>query len=221
MVTLKELYKFVETSKLLGIELGPETHEQISELEEEIIEEDVLPAILSEIQPLLTAIQRNITLIIEHIPGEPISIKMTREQLPAFDEDLKQLETVETKPILEPELEFKGEDRKSYTIPKHKKGPRTKLEVTLPNGKVVNHHLANVTFMEVIEYLGIQQVQDLNITVNKRNLINNYGPDIRGAKKLSNGMYLDTHSSTQAKMDQLQEINTRLGAGLKIRKVLK
>jgi hypothetical protein len=46
------------------------------ELEEGIIKEEILPALSSDIAPRLNPIQRDLVLVVEYHPGEPISVGM-------------------------------------------------------------------------------------------------------------------------------------------------
>ena len=52
-----------------------------------------------------------------------------------------------------------------YTISPHTKGPRTKIRVTLPGGRVIERPTAAQTFADVIEEMGIEAVRKLNISV--------------------------------------------------------
>ena len=53
--------------------------QQVEELEEEIIKEEILPALSSDIAPRLNPIQRDLVLVVEYHPGEPISVALSRK----------------------------------------------------------------------------------------------------------------------------------------------
>lgn len=52
---------------------------QINEAEENIIREEILPIIGQDIEPTLSQIQRELVLVVEYRPGEPISVALSRK----------------------------------------------------------------------------------------------------------------------------------------------
>jgi len=49
------------------------------ELEEGIIKEEILPALDNDIAPRLEPIKRDLVLVVEYHPGEPISVALSRK----------------------------------------------------------------------------------------------------------------------------------------------
>ena len=49
------------------------------ELEEGIIKEEILPALGNDIAPRLEPIKRDLVLVVEYHPGEPISVALSRK----------------------------------------------------------------------------------------------------------------------------------------------
>ncbi len=61
------------------LELNEEQEKQLSELEEEIIKKEILPALSDDIAPRLEPIKRDLVLVVEYHPGEPISVALSRK----------------------------------------------------------------------------------------------------------------------------------------------
>ncbi len=93
---------------------------------------------------------------------------------------------------------------------------REKVKVTFPNGRVIQYAKVLQTLIDVIEYAGTEKVKELNIPINRSNLITDTvtPPYEISLKPLSNGMYVHTNSSTQTKFAQIQQISNDLHRGL-------
>ena len=55
--------------------------QQVEELEEGIIKEEILPALGNDIAPRLEPIKRDLVLVVEYHPGEPISVALSRRKV--------------------------------------------------------------------------------------------------------------------------------------------
>ena len=101
------------------------------------------------------------------------------------------------------------------------KSKRNKLKVTFPNGEEVCSSIVADTMVEVIRRIGFEKVNMLGIEM--------YGCPLVSSKKMKDekynwsqaepNMYIFTHSNTDKKIIQLQEINHALSLGLRIEKV--
>jgi hypothetical protein len=102
-----------------------------------------------------------------------------------------------------------------YTIAPHTKGAKTVLKVTLPNGKVIQERKASDTFVKTVEFFGIEAVKSLSLITNNAPLI-----DIKDSPKYittqSGRYFVMTHSNTQTKLEQLQQIAKKLGKEITI-----
>lgn len=95
---------------------------------------------------------------------------------------------------------------------------RKKIRVQFPDGTISEENQVVNTYLKVIEFAGPDKVRSLNIVVANDNLITptwtaRYD---KALKKVSNGMYANTCSSTQKKFVQLNEINEKLKLNLLI-----
>ncbi len=63
----------------MGVKLSKDVLQQVEELEEGIIKEEILPALGYDIVLRLEPIKRDLVLIVEYHPGEPISVALSRK----------------------------------------------------------------------------------------------------------------------------------------------
>ena len=99
MTKLEKLYSIIENSKEVGVKLTQEVLQQVEELEEGIIKEEILPALSSDIAPRLNPIKRDLVLVVEYHPGEPISVALSRKAKISEIMDAKTLTPKSSRPI--------------------------------------------------------------------------------------------------------------------------
>lgn len=99
-------------------------------------------------------------------------------------------------------------------------GRKSQYEVCVifPDGRIVKNNWVADTLQEIVEYAGVENVKNLNINASGIPLVSTtldekYG---RNQRKLSNGMYLMTNTSTETKIKQIKEISTAYSLGLKV-----
>ena len=78
MTKLEKLYSIIENSREVGVKLNKEVLQQVEELEEGIIVEEILPVLGKDIAPRLEPIKRDLVLVVEYNPGEPIRVALSR-----------------------------------------------------------------------------------------------------------------------------------------------
>ena len=64
MTKLQKLYSTIQNLKELGLELGDDLLKQTSELEQEIIKNEILPVVSEKIEPIISQIQRELVLVV-------------------------------------------------------------------------------------------------------------------------------------------------------------
>ncbi len=114
------------------------------------------------------------------------------------------------------QLEKERSKKTEKTITSSPKSSLTGLMVTFPNGKVVNNRYAYETLIEVVETVGVQKVVGLGIKHVGLDFITKTKDDFYNQHELADGYLILTHSSTDKKKRQLEEISTKLGLGLKV-----
>ena len=135
MTKLQKLYSTIQNLKELGLELGEDLLKQTSDLEQDIIKNEILPVISEKIEPIIGQIERELVLVVDYVPNEPLSVRITRKR--NFTE---QMETIEIVPNPKVEHNIGTIKRNSPT-----KSAKTNLRVTFPNGKVVENRFAYET----------------------------------------------------------------------------
>ena len=212
MTKLEKLYSIIENSRDVGVKLNKDVLQQVETLEEGIIKEEILPALGSDIAPRLEPIKRELVLVVEYHPGEPISVALSRKTNIAELLDAKVLEQ-------DPQAEHKV--GKKHDKPIKRVNDKTILRVTFPDGTVIADNKAKVTFAETIKRIGLMKVRNLGISFCHVPIVSNtldkkYG---RAQVPVGDGLYVMTHSSTHDKKKQLDKIAKELGIKLKVEEI--
>jgi len=206
MTKLEKLYSTIQNLKELGLELGEDLLKQTNELEQEIIKKEILPVISEKIEPIISQIQRALVLVVDYVPNEPLSVRISRKR--NFSAEM---ETIEIVP--DPQVEHNiGTIKRNAT----KKSSKTNLRVTFPDGKVIENRFAYETLYEVVKLAGTEKVRALGIVQCGVPLVSNTLDNFYNQKEISKGLYLITHSSTVQKRQQIERISEALKLGLKV-----
>ena len=80
MSRLSDLYKAMETLRKEGLSLNEDLEKQVSDLEENIIKKEILPIVTETIAPALKQVQRELVLVVDYVPGIPISVHLSRKR---------------------------------------------------------------------------------------------------------------------------------------------
>ena len=212
MTKLEKLYSIIENSREVGVKLSKDVLQQVEELEEGIIKEEILPALGNDIAPRLKPIKRDLVLVVEYHPGNPISVSLSRKTNIAELIDAKLLEQ-------DPQVEHR--DGVKRRKPVERVNPKTILRVTFPDGAVIEDSKAKITFTKTIQKIGLMRVRNLGIAFCGVPIVSNtldkkYG---RAQVLVEGGLYVMTHSSTHDKKKQLDKIAKELGINLVIEEI--
>lgn len=212
MTKLEKLYSIIENSREVGVKLSKDVLQQVEELEEGIIKEEILPALGNDIAPRLKPIKRDLVLVVEYHPGNPISVSLSRKTNIAELIDAKLLEQ-------DPQVEHR--DGVKRRKPVERVNPKTILRVTFPDGTVIEDPKAKITFTKTIQKIGLMRVRNLGIAFCGVPIVSNtldkkYG---RAQVPVEGGLYVMTHSSTHDKKKQLDKIAKELGINLVIEEI--
>jgi hypothetical protein len=207
MTKLQKLYSSIESLKELGVKLPSELIEETNRVEEDIIKNEVIPTLAKEITPIISQIQRELVLVIDYIPEEPLQVRMTRKRsLKLTEEEEKVFEKNETK-----------KKETSFTLAYHTKSKKTNLQVAFPDGTVLNNRFAYQTLLETIEKIGPEQVRKLGLKQSGIELVSKNEDEFYNQHKVKGGYWVMTHSSTALKKKHLDEISKRLKLKLKVK----
>lgn len=206
MTKLEKLYNSIQTLKELGATLPEELIAQTDKLEEEIIKNEILPVVTEKIEPILGQIQRELVLVVDYMPNESLSVRISRKR-----NFTAEAETIDITP--DPQAEHTIGKKKCASSPK---STRTNLRVMLPDGKVIENRFAYETLQEVVVMAGPEKVRALGIIQNGVPLVSTTVDNFYIQKELGNGLYLITHSSTIQKQKQIKVISEAFDLGLKV-----
>lgn len=208
MSTLKELYITMENLRKLNLPIDDRLKKEAAKLEEDLIRKEILPVLTEKIAPALHEVQRELVLVVDYVPGEPLKVSLSRKRkvTELFDD------AIEIKP--DPQVPHKSFGPQKAT--KQDIAPKTVLRVTMPDGSVIERKSAKATFVDVIKLIGVKRVRQLGLKFCRVPIISNTRDDKYGKAQIDvgDGWLILTHSSTADKKNQLDKIAKELGLNI-------
>lgn len=204
----------METFRKEGLPINENLEKKINKLEEEIIKKEILPVLSKTIEPALQPVKRELVLVVDYVPGQPLSVHLSRKR--NFTAELTDAKEM----VIDPEVTHK----------KHGSRPDGKIErslakdmsVIFPDGSVIAEKTAAETFVAVVKRIGVADVRKVveehNLKCCKVPVISNrrdakYG---KSQKDLGNGWLLITHSNNRMKKTFIEKVSDVLGLGIKV-----
>lgn len=218
MTKLEKLYTSIKNLEELGLELTPEMLLECDKLEEQIIKDEILPALGQDIEPRLRQIQRPLVLVVEYTPEEPISVKLSRKMNIA--------EALEAKPITPPGFKI-GQPVSSPNRPviqpheptkqvvNHTKG----LKVTFRDGTVINESTAIETLKKVLVKIGLARVAATSLKHGDYGLVSKTKKPLVAGRTWQHQVgdyYVYSNTNNQQKKEDLEKLSEMFGLGLVI-----
>ncbi len=209
MSKLETLYNSIKGLEKVGLPLTEEMLEKVDELEELLIKTEVLPTLSKDLEPRLSQIQRELVLVVEYKPGEPIRVALSRKTNITELLKAKRLE-------IDPQVEHK--DGGHRTTKKGQIAPRTGLCIYRRDGSILQEHDAATTFTSAIVEAGLLRVRQLDLRFCRINIVSTTKDKKYGGaqREVEPGLYVLTHSSTADKKKMLDRISNRLNLGWKV-----
>ena len=214
MSRLSDLYKAMETLRKEGLPVNEDLEKKASELEEEIIKKEILPVLSKTIEPALQPVKRELVLVVDYVPGQPLSVHLSRKRNFAAElTDAKEM-------VLDPEVTHRN--RNSNSENKIVRGPARDMAVIFPDGTIIEEKTAAGTLVAVVQKIGVAKVrkvvEEQNLKFCKVPVIANrrdtkYG---RSQKELGEEWLLITHSNNSIKKAFVEKVSEALGLGLKV-----
>lgn len=216
MSKLEELYQSIDTLKKLGVPINKEQLRALDEFEEELIKSEVLPALSQDIAPRLNPIKRDLVLVVEYHPGEPISVALSRKA--------KISDFIDAKPLTPISHPVSSEEKTSPQFPKRKQTKHVEyatkgLKVTFADGFVAHYRTAIETYIASIKHIGYEQVAALGITHGGYNIVSRQKRPVEPGRiwqHESDGWYIYANISNQTKIEDLKLISKKLNVRLLI-----
>lgn len=215
MGKLQDYYRLFDMFK------GNLTDEQksiLEGLEDQLIAEEILPAISESVAPVLGSIRRPLSLIVDYIPEIGITVKTTRSEVVVQEKTVKKYEIPTKLPNAEQVTSKEPLDEKLLLKQPFKRSPATGLCVWIAPNEFVQEKKASLTMASAIEIAGPKRVADLaikhdgDILVTKKKHPKYFGTQ----QPLSDGYLVNTHSNTETKKKQLDHISEALQLGWKV-----
>ena len=214
MSRLSKLYEAMETLRKEGLPVTEDLEKKANELEEEIIKKEILPVLTKTIEPALQPVKRELVLVVDYVPGQPLSVHLSRKRNFAAEiPDAKEI-------VLDPEVEHGS--RTIKTDEKLTHAPASDLSIIFPDGTVIAEKNAAATRVAAIKKIGVARVrkvvEDEGLVFCKVPVISNrrdakYG---KSQKDLGDGWLVITHSSNKTKKSFFEKVSKALNLGLKV-----
>ena len=216
MSRLSKLYEAMETLRKEGLPVNEDLERKVNEIEEEIIKKEILPILTKSIEPALQPVQRELVLVVDYIPGQPISVHLSRKR--NFTADMPDAKEI----VVDPEVTHRKHDSRNDTEDKIQRGPARDMAVFFPDGTIIAEKTAVETLLAVVKKIGVdevrQVVEEYNLKFCKVPVISNrrdakYG---KSQRDLGNGWLLITHSNNPMKKDFIEKVSNVLHLGIKV-----
>lgn len=222
MGKLQEYYRLFD---MFRGKLNDEQKSILEGLEDQLIAEEILPAISKSVAPVLGSLRRPLTLVVDYDPQGGITVKTTRGEVVVKEKTVKKYQIPSTNKVVTvgettENSETEGpEDDTTVETPKFTRGPRVKFEVRL-NGKIVEGKDGAGILVEAIRRIGYERVAALNIMFVKGtyNLVDKRKRTDQNKlwQRQSGEWFIYTNTANPTKADNLAEIAERLGLDMQI-----
>lgn len=214
MSRLSDLYKAMEVLRKEGLPVGDNLELKANELEEEIIKKEILPILTKTIEPALQPVKRELVLVVDYIPGLPLSVHLSRKR--NFTAEMPEAKVIE----LDPEVVH--DNREIHQDEKIRRSPASAFSVTFPDGTVIAKKKATETLVATVKRIGVERVRQVvereGLVMCKIPVISNRRDAIYGSsqKELGGGWLLITHSNNIQKKQFIDRVSDALKLGLKV-----
>lgn len=221
MGKLKDYYRLFD---MFNGKLTDEQKKILEGLEDQLIAEEILPAISESVAPVLGALRRPLTLVVDYDPEGGIVVKTTRGEVVVKEHTAKKYQIPTTQKVVtvsetDDVPETQEETDSTLETTKYTRGPIKKFEVRL-NGKVVEGKDGAGILAEAIRQIGYERVAALNIMFVKGayNLVDRRKRTDQNKiwQRKSEGWYIYTNTANPTKAENLAEIAERLGIDMEI-----
>jgi len=221
MGKLKDYYRLFD---MFNGKLTEEQKKILEGLEDQLIAEEILPAISESVAPVLGALRRSLTLVVDYDPEGGIVVKTTRGEVVVKENTAKKYQIPTTQKVVtvsetDEVPDSQPQDDSTDETTKFTRGPIKKFEVRL-NGQIVEGRDGAGILTEAIRRIGYERVAALNIMFVKGayNLVDRRKRTDQNKlwQRESEGWYIYTNTANPTKAENLAEIAERLGIEMEI-----
>ena len=207
MATLKELYTTLKSLRDMNLPVDDKLLKAADNLEEKIIKEEILPALSQNIEPQLSEIQRDLVLVVEYHPGEPLSVALSRKTKISEIMGAKTLTPRSSTPVKSEVVQTETEPHEQT---KHVENTTKGLRVSFTDGTIIWHRQAIDTFIDTLKKIGFELISKLDIIHGGFPLV---GKEKRPTKPgciwqhEADGWYIYSNISNATKIADLRQIS--------------
>ena len=217
MTKLEKLYSIIEKSREVGVKLSKDVLQQVEELEEGIIKEEILLALGNDIAPRLEPIKRDLVLVVEYHPGEPISVALSRKTKISEIMGAKTLTPRSSTPVKSEDVPM---EKEPHEPTKHTENSTKGMRVIFPDGTVIWYRQAIDTFVDALRKIGLERIPAVGIEHgNGYNLVSKKKRPTQPGRIWQHecdGWYIYSNISNGTKKEDLIRISNHYRLGLKI-----
>ena len=215
-LNMSNLDNYYRLFDLFSGKLTEEQKKVLESLEDQLITEEILPAISKSVAPVLSNLRRSLTLVVDYDSNGDITVKTTRDKVVVKENTVKRYEIPTTRKTIQIS-EANPKEPSAANVP-IKRSPATGLCVWLPGGNFIQEKKANLTMSSAVIAAGVERVAALNLPHDGEYLISKakHPKYFSVQQKLPSGYLLNTHSSTETKKKQLDKISSLLKLGWKV-----
>lgn len=222
---IDELYRLIDGLKQIGIEPDGKLEKQLTELEQKIINDKILPIIANNLHPILKQIKRDLVLVVDYSPEEGVKVTLSRRR--NMSGAVEDTNFVATPQNIEPAREHRCSTKPRQSSSGNRRG--TTLRVTFEDGTIISENTAKQTMMECIKKIGPQRVANLCNTypgsILKRNYVNLITKErsdrySHRQHSIGDGWLVFDNTSTEDKRKQLEAISDGLDLNLIVEVIL-
>ena len=214
MLRLSDLYNAMETLRKEGLPVNEDLEKKANEQEEDIIKKEILPVLSKTIEPALQPVKRELVLVVDYVPWQPLSVHLSRKRNFAAElSDAKEM-------VFDPEVTHRNCNSSSEG--KIERGPARDMTVVFPDGTVIAEKTAAETMVAVVQKIGVTKVrkvvEEYNLKFCKVPVISNRrdAKYSKSQRDLGGGWLLITHSNNPMKKAFIERISEILHLGIKV-----
>jgi hypothetical protein len=216
MSRLEKLYNTMDNLHELGLTINEDLEREVNELEEEIIKKEILPILTKNIEPALQPVKRELVLVVDYVPGQPLSVHLSRKR--NFTADMPDAKEI----VIDPEVAHREHGSHTDSDDKIQRGPARDMAVFFPDGTIIAEKKAVDTLFKVVQKIGVakvrQVVEEYNLKFCRVPVISNrrdakYG---KSQRDLGDGWLLITHSNNPMKKTFIEKVSNVLHLGIKV-----
>ena len=190
MDKLTKTYEAVEMLEALGLPVSSEQLNAIAHMERAYLREEIIPLIKQELEPMVERMKNSFQLAVTYSKENGVDIHLTE-------------------PVKQNRSSFPAEEERGYRKKKFI------IRVTFPDKRVSCHKIVTNTFIDVIKYAGLRNVERLGIMLLGDNLVSASLHENEKYKayqqEIEPGLYVCTYCNTERKLEILKAINVMLG----------